>query len=224
MIDTWATVGSCADREALPYLRRRRYRQRVGAVQAEPVIIEDDCFVGARAEVAEERPGRPWFRTVDGRLPWRVDPHCRPHDGEVRYGQVPPYSVVVSGTMPGEPLPDGSPGPSLYCAVIVKQVDEKTRARRRSMSYCGISAGLVDSLSAHCEPLSLLLLRQARVLHHRPHRAQPSADPLPERYRRPTPARWICSNLRYNSWDSPTATCSKGGDRSRQQPLRQMGK
>jgi 2,3,4,5-tetrahydropyridine-2,6-dicarboxylate N-succinyltransferase len=130
MIDTWATVGSCAQ------IGKRCHISGgagIGGVleplQAEPVIIEDDCFVGARTEVAEGvRIGRGSVLSMGvylGASTRIVDRTT----GEVRYGHVPPYSVVVSGTMPGKSLPDGSPGPSLYCAVIVKQVDEKTRAK-----------------------------------------------------------------------------------------------
>ncbi|HEX2365026.1 MAG TPA: 2,3,4,5-tetrahydropyridine-2,6-dicarboxylate N-succinyltransferase, partial [Bradyrhizobium sp.] len=130
MIDTWATVGSCAQ------IGKRCHISGgagIGGVleplQAEPVIIEDDCFVGARAEVAEGvRVGRGSVLSMGVYLGASTRIIDRT-TGEVRYGQVPPYSVVVSGTMPGRPLPDGSPGPSLYCAVIVKQVDEKTRAK-----------------------------------------------------------------------------------------------
>ena len=130
MIDTWATVGSCAQ------IGKRCHISGgtgIGGVleplQAGPVIIEDDCFIGARAEVAEGvRVGRGSVLSMgvyigaSTRIVDRVS-------GEVHYGAVPPYSVVVSGTMPGKPLPDGSPGPGLYCAVIVKRVDEKTRAK-----------------------------------------------------------------------------------------------
>jgi 2,3,4,5-tetrahydropyridine-2,6-dicarboxylate N-succinyltransferase len=130
MIDTWATVGSCAQ------IGKRCHISGgagIGGVleplQADPVIIEDDCFVGARAEVAEGvRVGRGSVLSMGvylGASTRIVDRTT----GEVHYGQVPPYSVVVSGTMPGKPLPDGSPGPGLYCAVIVKHVDEKTRAK-----------------------------------------------------------------------------------------------
>jgi 2,3,4,5-tetrahydropyridine-2-carboxylate N-succinyltransferase len=130
MIDTWATVGSCAQ------IGKRCHISGgagIGGVleplQADPVIIEDDCFIGARAEVAEGvRVGRGSVLSMGvylGASTRIVDRTT----GEVHYGQVPPYSVVVSGTMPGKPLPDGSPGPGLYCAVIVKRVDEKTRAR-----------------------------------------------------------------------------------------------
>jgi 2,3,4,5-tetrahydropyridine-2-carboxylate N-succinyltransferase len=130
MIDTWATVGSCAQ------IGKRCHISGgtgIGGVleplQAGPVIIEDDCFIGARAEVAEGVcVGRGSVLSMgvyigaSTRIVDRVS-------GEVHYGAVPPYSVVVSGTMPGKPLPDGSPGPGLYCAVIVKRVDEKTRAK-----------------------------------------------------------------------------------------------
>lgn len=130
MIDTWATVGSCAQ------IGKRCHISGgtgIGGVleplQAGPVIIEDDCFVGARAEVAEGvRVGRGSVLSMgvyigaSTRIVDRVS-------GKVHYGEVPPYSVVVSGTMPGKPLPDGTPGPGLYCAVIVKRVDEKTRAK-----------------------------------------------------------------------------------------------
>ncbi len=130
MIDTWATVGSCAQ------IGKRCHISGgagIGGVleplQAGPVIIEDDCFIGARAEVAEGvRVGRGSVLSMGVYLgaSTRIVDRAT---GEVHYGAVPPYSVVVSGTMPGKPLPDGSPGPGLYCAVIVKRVDEKTRAK-----------------------------------------------------------------------------------------------
>jgi 2,3,4,5-tetrahydropyridine-2-carboxylate N-succinyltransferase len=130
MVDTWATVGSCAQ------IGKRCHISGgagIGGVleplQADPVIIEDDCFVGARAEVAEGvRVGRGAVLSMGVYLgaSTRIVDRAT---GEMHYGQVPPYSVVVSGTMPGKPLPDGSPGPGLYCAVIVKRVDEKTRAK-----------------------------------------------------------------------------------------------
>jgi len=130
MIDTWATVGSCAQ------IGKRCHISGgagIGGVleplQAEPVIIEDGCFIGARAEVAEGvRVGRGSVLSMGvylGASTRIVDRTT----GEIHYGFVPPWSVVVSGTMPGKPLPDGSPGPGLYCAVIVKRVDEKTRAK-----------------------------------------------------------------------------------------------
>ena len=130
MIDTWATVGSCAQIGRNCHISGGA---GIGGVleplQAEPVIIEDNCFIGARAEVAEGvRIGEGSVLSMGvyiGASTRIVDRAT----GEIHYGSVPPYSVVVSGTMPGKPLPDGSPGPGLYCAVIVKQVDEKTRAK-----------------------------------------------------------------------------------------------
>ena len=130
MIDTWATVGSCAQIGANVHLSGGA---GIGGVleplQAGPVIIEDDCFIGARAEVAEgvivERGSVLSMGVYLGASTKIVNRAT----GEVHQGRVPPYSVVVSGTLPGKPLPDGSPGPGLYCAVIVKQVDEKTRSK-----------------------------------------------------------------------------------------------
>jgi 2,3,4,5-tetrahydropyridine-2,6-dicarboxylate N-succinyltransferase len=130
MIDTWATVGSCAQ------IGRRCHISGgagIGGVleplQAGPVVIEDDTFVGARAEVAEGvRVGRGSVLSMGvyiGASTRIVDRTT----GEIHYGEVPPYSVVVSGTMPSPPSADGRPAPSLYCAVIVKRVDEKTRAK-----------------------------------------------------------------------------------------------
>ncbi|HUG61242.1 MAG TPA: DapH/DapD/GlmU-related protein, partial [Methylomirabilota bacterium] len=98
-------------------------------MQAGPTIIEDDCFVGARSEVVEgvvvgkgSVISMGVFISASTKIVDRAT-------GEVFYGRVPPYSVVVSGSMPGKPLPNGEPGPSLYCAVIVKRVDEKTRSK-----------------------------------------------------------------------------------------------
>jgi 2,3,4,5-tetrahydropyridine-2-carboxylate N-succinyltransferase len=130
MIDTWATVGSCAQIGRDCHISGGAGIGGVlEPVQAEPVIIEDGCFVGARAEVAEGvRVGEGSVLSMGvyiGASTRIVDRTT----GAVHYGEVPPYSVVVSGTMPGKPLPDGSPGPGLYCAVIVKRVDEKTRAK-----------------------------------------------------------------------------------------------
>jgi 2,3,4,5-tetrahydropyridine-2-carboxylate N-succinyltransferase len=130
MIDTWATVGSCAQ-----VGRNCHISGGVGIggvlepLQAGPVIIEDDCFIGARAEVAEgvtvERGSVLSMGVYIGASTRIVDRET----GEIHMGRVPAYSVVVSGTMPGRPLPDGSPGPGLYCAVIVKRVDARTRAK-----------------------------------------------------------------------------------------------
>jgi 2,3,4,5-tetrahydropyridine-2-carboxylate N-succinyltransferase len=130
MVDTWATVGSCAQIGANCHLSGG---VGIGGVleplQANPVIIEDDCFVGARSEVAEgvvvERGSVLSMGVFIGASTKVVDRAT----GEIHVGRVPPYSVVVPGSLPGRTLPDGSPGPSLYCAVIVKTVDEQTRAK-----------------------------------------------------------------------------------------------
>ena len=130
MVDTWATVGSCAQIGANCHLSGG---VGIGGVleplQANPVIIEDDCFVGARSEVAEgvvvERGSVLSMGVFIGASTKVVDRAT----GEIHIGRVPAYSVVVPGSLPGRPLPDGSPGPSLYCAVIVKTVDEQTRAK-----------------------------------------------------------------------------------------------
>jgi 2,3,4,5-tetrahydropyridine-2-carboxylate N-succinyltransferase len=130
MVDTWATVGSCAQIGANCHLSGG---VGIGGVleplQANPVIIEDDCFVGARSEVAEgvvvEQGSVLSMGVFIGASTKVVDRAT----GEVHVGRVPAYSVVVPGSLPGRPLPDGSPGPSLYCAVIVKTVDEQTRAK-----------------------------------------------------------------------------------------------
>jgi 2,3,4,5-tetrahydropyridine-2-carboxylate N-succinyltransferase len=98
-------------------------------LQAAPVIIEDDCFIGARSEVVEgvivERGSVLSMGVFISATTKVVDRST----GEVFMGRVPAYSVVVPGSLPGKPLPDGSPGPSLACAVIVKRVDERTRAK-----------------------------------------------------------------------------------------------
>jgi 2,3,4,5-tetrahydropyridine-2-carboxylate N-succinyltransferase len=130
MVDTWATVGSCAQIGRNVHLSGG---VGIGGVleplQANPTIIEDDCFIGARSEVVEgvivERGSvlsMGVFISGSSRI---IDRST----GEVFVGRVPAYSVVVPGTLPGRPLPDGSPGPSLACAVIVKRVDERTRAK-----------------------------------------------------------------------------------------------
>ncbi|HEX2941611.1 MAG TPA: 2,3,4,5-tetrahydropyridine-2,6-dicarboxylate N-succinyltransferase [Rhodopila sp.] len=130
MVDTWATVGSCAQIGANCHLSGG---VGIGGVleplQANPVIIEDDCFVGARSEVAEgvvvERGSVLSMGVFIGASTKVINRAT----GEVFVGRVPPYSVVVPGSLPGKPLPDGTPGPSLYCAVIVKTVDAQTRAK-----------------------------------------------------------------------------------------------
>lgn len=130
MIDTWATVGSCAQIGRNCHISGGA---GIGGVleplQAEPVIVEDNCFIGARSEVAEgvlvEEGSVLSMGVFIGASTKIVDRAT----GEVFVGRVPAYSVVVPGTLPGKPLPDGSPGPSLYCAVIVKRVDARTRKK-----------------------------------------------------------------------------------------------
>jgi 2,3,4,5-tetrahydropyridine-2-carboxylate N-succinyltransferase len=130
MVDTWATVGSCAQIGKNVHLSGGA---GIGGVleplQANPTIIEDDCFVGARSEIVEgvivgqgSVIAMGTFISASTKIVDRTT-------GEVRLGYVPPYSVVVSGNLPGKPLPDGTPGPSLYCAVIVKTVDARTRSK-----------------------------------------------------------------------------------------------
>src|SRR5215472_9350193 len=130
MVDTWATVGSCAQIGANCHLSGG---VGIGGVlepvQAEPVIVEDNCFIGARSEVVEgvvvEQGSVLSMGVFIGGSTKVVDRAT----GEIHIGRVPPYSVVVPGSLAGRALPDGSPGPSLYCAVIVKTVDEQTRAK-----------------------------------------------------------------------------------------------
>ncbi|MFD2204473.1 2,3,4,5-tetrahydropyridine-2,6-dicarboxylate N-succinyltransferase [Kiloniella antarctica] len=130
MVDTWATVGSCAQIGKNVHLSGGT---GIGGVleplQAGPVIIEDNCFIGARAEVAEgvivEEGSVLSMGVYIGASTKIIDRET----GEIFMGRVPAYSVVVSGTLPGKPLADGTPGPNLYCAVIVKRVDERTRSK-----------------------------------------------------------------------------------------------
>jgi len=130
MVDTWATVGSCAQIGKNVHLSGGA---GIGGVleplQAGPVIIEDNCFIGARAEVAEGVVVREGAVLSMGVYIGASTKIVDRSTGEVFQGEVPAYSVVVPGAMPGKPLPDGTPGPSLYCAVIVKRVDEKTRSK-----------------------------------------------------------------------------------------------
>jgi 2,3,4,5-tetrahydropyridine-2-carboxylate N-succinyltransferase len=130
MIDTWATVGSCAQIGKNVHLSGGA---GIGGVleplQANPVIIEDNCFIGARAEVAEGVIVGEGSVLSMGVYIGQSTKIIDRATGFVHQGRVPPYSVVVSGSMPGKPLPDGTPGPSLYCAVIVKTVDEQTRSK-----------------------------------------------------------------------------------------------
>lgn len=130
MVDTWATVGSCAQIGKNVHLSGG---VGIGGVleplQANPTIIEDNCFIGARSEVVEgvivgegSVISMGVFISASTKIIDRAT-------GEVHIGKVPPYSVVVSGSLPGKPLTDGTPGPSLYCAVIVKTVDAQTRSK-----------------------------------------------------------------------------------------------
>jgi len=130
MVDTWTTVGSCAQIGKNVHLSGG---VGIGGVleplQAGPVIIEDNCFIGARSEVAEgvivEEGAVLSMGVYLGASTKIVDRAS----GETFVGRVPSYSVVVPGSLPGKPLPDGTPGPCLYCAVIVKRVDAQTRAK-----------------------------------------------------------------------------------------------
>ena len=157
MVDTWATVGSCAQIGKNCHLSGG---VGIGGVleplQANPVIIEDDCFIGARSEVAEgvivERGAVLSMGVFIGASTKVVDRAT----GEIHVGRVPAYSVVVPGSLPGRTLPDGSPGPSLYCAVIVKRWTRRRGPRPRSTSCCAIER--IDPL----DPVA----------------ARPGADPL----------------------------------------------
>jgi 2,3,4,5-tetrahydropyridine-2,6-dicarboxylate N-succinyltransferase len=130
MVDTWVTVGSCAQIGKNVHLSGG---VGIGGVleplQANPTIIEDNCFVGARSEVVEgvivgegSVISMGVFISASTKIVDRIT-------GQIHIGYVPPYSVVVSGSLPGKAFADGSPGPSLYCAVIVKTVDAQTRAK-----------------------------------------------------------------------------------------------
>ena len=130
MVDAWVTVGSCAQIGKNVHLSGG---VGIGGVleplQANPTIVEDDCFIGARSEIVEgvivgqgSVISMGVFISASTKIVDRAT-------GKVHVGYVPPYSVVVSGSLPGKALPDGSPGPSLYCAVIVKTVDAQTRAK-----------------------------------------------------------------------------------------------
>ncbi len=130
MVDTWATVGSCAQIGKNVHLSGGA---GIGGVleplQADPVIVEDDCFIGARSEVVEgvrvEKGSVLSMGVFIGQSTKIIDRNS----GEIFMGRVPAYSVVVPGTLPGKPLPDGTPGPHLACAVIIKRVDARTRSK-----------------------------------------------------------------------------------------------
>jgi 2,3,4,5-tetrahydropyridine-2-carboxylate N-succinyltransferase len=130
MVDTWATVGSCAQIGKNVHISGG---VGIGGVleplQAGPVIIEDGAFIGARSEVAEGvivGTGAVLSMGVFLGASTKIIDRAT---GTVHIGRVPPYAVVVPGSLPGKPLPDGAPGPSLYCAVIVKTVDAQTRSK-----------------------------------------------------------------------------------------------
>ncbi|HEU0159417.1 MAG TPA: 2,3,4,5-tetrahydropyridine-2,6-dicarboxylate N-succinyltransferase [Hyphomicrobiaceae bacterium] len=130
MVDTWATVGSCAQIGKNVHLSGG---VGIGGVleplQANPTIIEDGCFIGARSEVVEGVIVGEGSVLAMGTFIGASTKVVDRASGKVHVGHVPPYSVVVSGSMPGKPYPNNEPSPSLYCAVIVKTVDAQTRAK-----------------------------------------------------------------------------------------------
>ena len=130
MVDTWATVGSCAQIGKNVHLSGGA---GIGGVleplQAGPVIIEDDCFIGARSEVVEGVVVEQGAVLSMGVFIGASTKIVNRETGEIHIGRVPAYSVVVPGSLPGKPREDGSVSPSLSCAVIIKQVDEKTRSK-----------------------------------------------------------------------------------------------
>lgn len=130
MVDTWATVGSCAQIGKNVHLSGG---VGIGGVleplQANPTIIEDNCFIGARSEVVEGVIVGEGSVLAMGVFISATTKIVDRASGQVHIGKVPPYSVVVAGSLPGKPLDDGTPGPSLYCAVIVKTVDAQTRSK-----------------------------------------------------------------------------------------------
>lgn len=130
MVDTWVTVGSCAQIGKNVHISGG---VGIGGVleplQAGPVIIEDNCFIGARSEVVEGVVVGEGAVISMGVFIGASTKIVDRATGEIHIGKVPPYSVVVSGSLPGKPFPNGQPGPSLYCAVIVKTVDAQTRSK-----------------------------------------------------------------------------------------------
>jgi 2,3,4,5-tetrahydropyridine-2-carboxylate N-succinyltransferase len=130
MVDTWATVGSCAQIGRNVHLSGG---VGIGGVlepmQARPTIIEDNCFIGARSEVVEGVVVREGSVLGMGVYLGQSTRIVDRDTGKIHMGEVPAYSVVVSGTLPGKPMANGEPGPGLYCAVIVKRVDERTRSK-----------------------------------------------------------------------------------------------
>ena len=130
MVDTWVTVGSCAQIGKNVHLSGG---VGIGGVlepmQAGPTIIEDNCFIGARSEVVEGCIVREGSVLGMGVFIGKSTKIVDRATGEISYGEVPAGSVVVAGTLPGKPFPNGEPGPGLYCAVIVKKVDAQTRSK-----------------------------------------------------------------------------------------------
>jgi 2,3,4,5-tetrahydropyridine-2-carboxylate N-succinyltransferase len=130
MVDTWVTVGSCAQIGKNVHLSGG---VGIGGVlepmQANPTIIEDNCFIGARSEIVEGVIVGEGSVVSMGVFIGSSTKIVDRATGEIHIGKVPPYSVVVSGSLPGKPLPNGQPGPNLYCAVIVKTVDAQTRSK-----------------------------------------------------------------------------------------------
>ena len=130
MVDAWATVGSCAQIGKNVHLSGG---VGIGGVleplQAGPVVIEDNCFIGARSEVVEGVIVEEGAVLAMGVYISSTSKIVDRETGEIFVGRVPAYSVVVPGSLPGKPLADGSPGPNLACAVIVKRVDAQTRAK-----------------------------------------------------------------------------------------------
>ena len=130
MVDTWATVGSCAQIGKNVHLSGG---VGIGGVleplQASPVIIEDNCFIGARSEIAEGVIVEEGAVISMGVYIGSSTKIINRETGEIFHGRIPAYSVVVPGTIPGKKIKNGEEGPSLYCAVIVKQVDAKTRSK-----------------------------------------------------------------------------------------------
>ncbi|HUH75729.1 MAG TPA: 2,3,4,5-tetrahydropyridine-2,6-dicarboxylate N-succinyltransferase [Devosia sp.] len=130
MVDTWVTVGSCAQIGRNVHLSGG---VGIGGVleplQAAPTIIEDHCFIGARSEIVEGVVVGEGSVISMGVFIGASTKIVDRATGEIHMGKVPPYSVVVSGSLPGKPFPNGQPGPNLYCAVIVKTVDAKTRSK-----------------------------------------------------------------------------------------------
>ena len=130
MVDTWVTIGSCAQIGKNVHVSGG---VGIGGVleplQAGPVIIEDNCFIGARSEVVEGVVVGEGSVISMGVFIGASTKIVDRATGEIHIGKVPPYSVVVSGSLPGKALPNGQPGPSLYCAVIVKTVDAQTRSK-----------------------------------------------------------------------------------------------